>query len=71
MYHDSLNERVELRCAMMHEPDDGSEAVAAPGEWVMASRGKVKTGKAKGDRGKARALATRKGSPVKRRKIDL
>ena len=71
MYHDLPDERAEPRRTMMHEPDDGSKAVATPGERIMASRGKVKTGKAKGGRGKARAPATRKGSPVKRRKIDL
>ena len=71
MYHGSPDERTELRRTVMREPDDGSEAVAAPGERIMATRGKVTTGKAKKGRGKTRAPATRKGSPVKRRKIDL
>ncbi|KAF8129893.1 SNF2 family N-terminal domain-containing protein [Boletus edulis] len=62
MYHGSPEERAELRRTVMREPDDGSEAVAAPGERIMASsRGAGKTSKAR----------TRKSSHVKRRKIDL
>jgi ATP-dependent DNA helicase len=50
MCHGSPDERAELRRSVMRPPDDGSEAVATPGERIMASRGKgqkaVKTNKA-------------------------
>jgi ATP-dependent DNA helicase len=70
MYHGSPDERAELRRSVMRPPDDGSEAVATPGERIMASRGKgqkaVKTNKAK-----TSATKIRKSSRVKRRKVNL
>lgn len=70
MYHGPPAERAELRRTVMREPDDGSEAVAAPGERIMVSRGKLKTKMGK-SKAKAPVTKTRKGSRVKRRKIDL
>ena len=70
MYHGPPDERAELRRTVMRAPDDGSEAVATPGERIMASRGNahkaVKTGKAK-----TAATKARKSSRVKRRKVNL
>jgi len=64
MYHGPPDERAELRCTVMREPDDGSEAVAAPGERIMAARGKGK--------GKTKTSATKtRNSRVKRRKVNL
>lgn len=66
MYHGPPDERAELRRTVMREPDDGSEAVAAPSERIMALRGKAPKGNGKTAKGK-----TRKSSRVKRRKVDL
>ncbi|KAF8553112.1 hypothetical protein OG21DRAFT_1414866 [Imleria badia] len=68
MYHGPPDERAELRRTVMREPDDGSEAVAAPGERIMALRGKAPKGK--GKTSKAKTTRTRKSSRVKRRKVD-
>lgn len=68
MYHGPPDERAELRRTVMREPDDGSEAVATPGERIMASRGKAP--KAKG-KAKTQAMRTRKTSRAKRRKVNL
>ncbi|KAI9463179.1 SNF2 family N-terminal domain-containing protein [Boletus coccyginus] len=69
MYHGPPEERAELRRTVMREPDDGSEAAAAPGERIMASRGSAPRGKGKTSRGKASASSS--SSRVKRRKVNL
>lgn len=72
MYHGPPAERLELRRTVMREPDDGSEALAAPGEGIMISRGKTQRGKSKTGKGKTKAptVNTRRGGRVKRRKVD-
>lgn len=67
MYHGTPEERAELRRTVMREPDDGSEAVAAPGERIMAACGKAPKGKSKAKT----PTRTRKNGRAKRRKIDL
>ncbi|KAG9312406.1 P-loop containing nucleoside triphosphate hydrolase protein [Chiua virens] len=71
MYHGPPAERAELRRTAMREPDDGSEAVAVPGERIMAPRGRSPQGKAKTNgKTKTSATQTRKSSRIKRRKVD-
>lgn len=71
MYHGPPEERAELRRTVMREPDDGSEAAAAPGERIMASRGSAPRGKGKTTRGKTSASSSSSSSRVKRRKVNL
>lgn len=72
MYHGPPAERAELRRTLMREPDDGSEAVATPGERIMATRGKVKRGKARIGKTNAEVQVTKThgANRVKRRKIS-
>jgi hypothetical protein len=68
MYHGAPAERAELRRTVMREPDDGSEALAAPGERIMAPRAKAsQKRRGKKGKGKAKTPATK---TRKRRKVD-
>lgn len=71
MYHGPPVDRAELRRTVMREPDDGSEAVAVPGERIMISRGQAQKGKGNNGNAVTAATKTRKSSRVKRRKVDL
>ncbi|KAF9232388.1 SNF2 family N-terminal domain-containing protein [Melanogaster broomeanus] len=73
MYHGTPAERAELRRTVMREPDDGSQALAGPGERVMVVKGPSQKGKSKngkGNKANAPAAKSSKRRPVKRRKID-